>query len=236
MTIEDLLKKLDSFNEELDRRLAIMFKNMTPQAIKAYIESDGFYELMDDMGINDFIDDYIALMDKEAGLYAKLYSDRAIQDLETLQNLRYTELVGRFKANADTLQAKLYESIINGVTFQQTKDALKGIGFTDAQLGAIVQTGYYDFSRSATFKAFEDNPNQKFEYEGGIIPTSSDECKWLMLNQKKGGYTFAEIAKGIETPFVHTSGKLKGQTKVINQFGRNPNFNCIHVWKVKSDG
>jgi hypothetical protein len=231
MTIDDLLKRLDSFNDELDKRLSIMFKNMTPQAIKNYIENDGFYELMDDMGINEFITDYIDLMDKEAGLYAKLYSDKAVQDLEVLQNLRYTELVGRFKANADTLQAKLYESIINGVTFQQTKDSLKGIGFTDAQTGAIVQTGYYDFSRSATFKAFEDNPDQRFEYAGGIIPTSSDECAWLMMNQKPEGYTFAEIAKGIKTPFVHTGGRLKGQDKIINQFGRVPNWGCIHKFQ-----
>ena len=228
ITIDSLLKQLEGFNVELERRLSLMFKNMSPQAIKTYIESNSFYELLDDMGINDFIDDYMKLLDSEAGIYAKLYNDRAIEDLETLQNLRYTELVGRFKTNADTLQAKLYESIINGVTFEQTKDSLKGIGFTDAQTGAIVQTGYYDYSRSATFKAFEDNPNQKFEYVGGIIPTSSDECKWLMMNQKKEGYTFAEIAKGIKTPFVHTSGKLKGQDKIINQFGRNPNFNCVH--------
>ena len=56
---------------------------------------------------------------------------------------------------------------------------------------------------------------------------------WIIKIVK--GYTMKEIKAGIITPYVHkytdNHGQFKaGDPKVINENGRNPNYNCIHEW------
>ena len=76
----------------------------------------------------------------------------------------------------------------------------------------------------------------RYRYIGGVIPTSSDECRWLFGNQNPEGYTIDEIDAGIETPYVYPEypslGELAGTVKKIYWQGRIPNFNCGHEWQA----
>ena len=129
----------------------------------------------------------------------------------------------------------MFKSIISGNSIQETIKNLEGIPLTDAQLGTVLNTSYSDFNRITTVEVYKDKPDQRFRYDGGVIPTSSDECRWLVDNQDPKGYTMKEIKAGIITPYVHKYTDSHGQfnagdPKVINENGRNPNYNCIHEW------
>lgn len=228
--LQQLVDKANLIEEKYIAEIERLSKSLTPDEFKLFISSEQPYELLRSLGVDEVIEERLAMLDDVLLIYKDKYTVEVLDGLEILQGMDNKAILGRYETMLESFNSKLYSSIIQGVTFQETKDSLIAEGYTNSHAGTLLQTKYYDFSRTATFKAFENNPDQKFEYEGGIIPTSSDECKWFMMNQKKEGYTFAEIAKGIKTPFIHTSGKLKGQTKIINQFGRNPNFNCIHKW------
>ena len=156
-----------------------------------------------------------------------------VQDLLVIKELDKEYLLRSASAWASKWESELLKSVIRGDTIAETINNLQGIPLTDAQLGTVLNTAYSDFSRSSTKAVYADKPEQRFRYEGGVIPTSSEECRWLVLNQKEEGYTAKEIEEGIETPFIHKyDGRdyKKGDPKVINWQGRNPNFNCIHEW------
>ena len=113
--------------------------------------------------------------------------------------------------------------VSNQLTSETVANLTAKIPLTDAQIKTVVHTSFSNHSRNITAKAFEDEPEQRFEYVGGVIPTSSQECEWLMNNQNPNGYTKAEIDAGIQTPFG-----------VIYWGGRDPNYNCLHQWLPKS--
>ena len=82
-------------------------------------------------------------------------------------------------------ESELFKSIISGNSIQETIKNLEGIPLTDAQLGTVLNTSYSDFNRISTVEIYKDKPDQRFRYDGGVIPTSSDECRWLMDNQDR---------------------------------------------------
>ena len=152
-------------------------------------------------------------------------------NVDLIKNSNGRTVLGYAKANGDLLRTKLINSIINGTDAKQTIKELESIPLATHQLGAVISTSYADYTRTTTFQAFSDKPEQRFYYAGGIIPTSSEQCAWLVENQKPEGYTLAEIKKGIETPFIWHSGPFAGQHKIINENGRLPNYNCIHTFE-----
>jgi len=138
-------------------------------------------------------------------------------------------ILGYFKANVEKLKSELLNGLLSGTptkeltkrlqaTFTRVSDGTMHI-LTDGNINTVISTSYSNISRMATAKAFEDRKEQRFVYFGGVIPTSSDQCRWLMENQKPEGYTKAEIDAGIETP-----------AGVIDWNGRTPNYNCLHQW------
>lgn len=165
------------------------------------------------------------------------------RNVELIKNSHGRTVLGYAKANSELLRSKLIQSIINGVTARQTIKELEGqliseltnAPLTTAQIGVVINTSYADFSRATTRMTFENRPKQRFKYVGGVIPTSSDECRWLRENQNPRGYTRAEIDAGIETPFTYKRGENKGKIKQIWWWGRFPNYNCGHEWMPKDD-
>ena len=160
-----------------------------------------------------------------------------IDALEQLRELDTELFLRSAQGWSAQYKSELLKSIIRGDTIPETIKNLEGIPLTNAQLGTVLNTNYADMSRIATKEIYKDEPERRFKYVGGIIPTSSEQCRWLMLNQKPEGYTSKEIEAGIETPFKHKYtdrfGQYKaGDVEIINWQGRVPNFNCIHTFEV----
>lgn len=139
--------------------------------------------------------------------------------LEAIKYFRGEELLGRAKTYSDYLKNTMLSSIISGETFPEIRKKLENIPLTTPQLNTVISTGFNDYGRTITKLTYEDDAKERFLYYGSIIPTSSKQCTWLLMNQNMNGYLMGEIEKGIETPYG-----------VINWNGRVPNFNCDDRW------
>jgi len=155
--------------------------------------------------------------------------------LEMVQELDEEFLLGKAQAWNAQFKSEFIKSIIRGDSSTQTILNLREVPLTDAQLGVVLNTSRFDFKRMSIRETYKNKPDQRFTYEGGLIPTSSDECRHLVNEQDPKGYTMAEIDAGIETPYTYPEypslGELAGTVKKIYWGGRKPNYNCGHVWK-----
>ena len=129
-----------------------------------------------------------------------------------------TELLRNFIIeNKKEFRNNLVELVINGTSEKSIKKYFEKTPFTLTQIGSIINTAESDIRRATVLSAYEDREGMRFRYHGGLIPTSSKTCIWLMENQKKEGYSLKQIQIGIKTPY----GK-------VDWWGRAPNWNCIH--------
>lgn len=238
----DLLKLiaiLSSIDEEIEIFVSEMLTTKSRYEIIEFLTSERLNEYVRSLGVSDIASIYYDMMTgvmntdlKTVSKYVSDFNKDAIQGaLDMLINTNVKTFDSNVSSNISVINKTLAESVLSGDTFELSVQKMRDAGMTKTQrIETILHTGYYNVSRISTKMAFKDKPEQKFSYSGGILPTSSDECRWLMQNQKKEGYTMEEIENGIETPFKYTYGRLKGQVKKIFWSGRHPNFNCIHTW------
>ncbi len=255
-------KKIISDLEALDERLLkaiekILGKNPSKEQLLQFLASEEFDKLIGDLGLNKIAKDYASGFNfsstqdmKDSGLtHVQETIARIDMILELIKNANGRTVLGYFGYQKENLRRELINSLVHGKKFE---DTVKSFGaeiigqqnpsgaywmgqlhvFSEANVRTVIGTSYFDYSRSVTRQTWIDQPEQRFKYVGGIIPTSSDECKWLMENQKSEGYTIKEIDAGIETPFIYKKGGNKGEVKRIWWWGRFPNYNCIHAWGV----
>lgn len=242
MTDNSIAIDLQNIDEELIARLSVLMKRAKANELYNIVLDGGIEEILLSLGIDELLDDYarsltVSAMTKVGG-FAKLKQvekqiDNIAMVTENISNVYRDQILGHFQANA----AKLKGELLNGLTAGMQPKQILGNLFdpelgtfitkaqgtshilTEANVMTIIDTSYSNVTRVGVAQAFADNPEQKFEYVGGVIPTSSPQCRELMETQKPGGYTKAEIDAGIETSHG-----------IINWFGRQPNYNCIHEW------
>jgi len=184
-----------------------------------------FFDEIKKLGFEDIVEKYLGTYEtkfaellataKTAGVdFAKINTEL----LERITILDKEYLLGKASSWGKQFDSQFVKSVIRGDTIPQTIANLSEIPLTDSQLGTVLNTSYSDFNRTAIKEIYKDIPDQRFSYEGGVIPTSSDQCRWLMENQNPEGYTAAEFDAGIYTPFG-----------MIYFSGRDPNYNCGHT-------
>jgi len=223
---EQILLELDKIEAKLKKFLI----GLKESELKQLLAEDNLNRLLQYVGLEDWIKKYSANFDvifKEAiSKFAKLeYVKKNINSIQTImnqvKNSNERTIVGYIKANADNIQGKLINMLLSGTTSRQTIEAILNESplHTRAQTGSVVNTAIADYSRITERQVFTKDDNQRFEYVGGLIPTSSETCSWLIENQKSEGYTMAEIDAGIDTPYG-----------IVDWNGRRPNYNCIHSW------
>lgn len=233
--IENKLKDLDSKIEALIIKLLKQNKSkeliisLANKELESYIMSQGLEEVL-----NRYSDSLvIEALSTVQGFTKLTNTEKIIESVglstEQLASTYRDTILGYFQANTGRLKAELLNALLDGTptpkiaerlraTFTRVSDGTMHF-LTDANINTVIQTSYSNVSRLATAKAFEDDKTQRFEYFGGVIPTSSDTCKWLIENQDPKGYTKEQIDRGIETPH----GRVDWQ-------GRQPNYNCLHTW------
>lgn len=241
MTPEQIINELKKIDGKILQAIEkILGKNPPKDKLLQFLASEEYTKMIEDLGLRDAINKYVSNFDTQlkgiaTGFGAVNLTAEKIAvinaNLDLIKNSYGRTVLGYYQANADLLRSKLISSIIEGI---ESKEIIKQLAaetpLTTAQVGTVVNTSYTDYNRSGIAKIYEDKPEQRFFYEGGVIPTSSDECRWLYENQRPEGYTKKEIDEGIETPFTYTYGENIGQIKKIFWFGRMPNYNCIHTW------
>lgn len=228
---EQIIKDLTKISDEFKRKLLAIIKQGNKldriELAKLVAEIDFWKDLdletQTRLKLTELFDKY----DDQINNLMKLADVQKVRDavsvnkdiLETLKYFRGEELLGRAKVFSDQLKNTLLSSIITGKTFNQVKEDLANIPLTSPQLNTVISTGYNDYGRNLLALTYEKYPEQRFLYYGTIIPTSSKQCTWLLMNQIMTGYTRQEIEIGIDTPYG-----------VINWNGRIPNFNCDDMW------
>lgn len=225
-TLQDLL---DSIDKRVKAKLEKLMQGLTEKQRLALIQNPN---LIDEL-LKDFNPDELAkfYQSELVGLAGKVMLDYSKQFnaaqttkvktfVNTLMDLKTESLRNFIQANKTQFKTKLVEMIINGSDAKAVTDFFAKTPFTTAQIGTLINTAESEIRRTTVLSAFENNPEQRYEYIGGVIPTSSDQCAWLYENQNPEGYTLDEIQAGIETPYG-----------TIDWGGRIPNYNCIHSWE-----
>lgn len=218
--------------DKIDKRLKSALSKMDRTTLAALIEDDEQWRLfIEKIGLGEFITSldkdlkkiFVQKARKLSNLkYFEDKIERVSQVMERVINSNERTIVGYITANAENIKRQLYNSVVGGNTSRATIEAILDASplHTRAQVGAVINTAYSDIERLTTKQIYEGE-DRRFIYTGGVIPTSSPQCEWLMNNQNPEGYTMQEINRGISTPYG-----------IIDWFGRQPNYNCIHTWEA----
>ena len=244
-------KILNQFNQFDSRLLSeiekIIGANPTRDELFIFVNQGGLDELMSELGIEGLVESFMDEFD-EIVLLRRNQFNRALEaaEIERIGNIVEAQkqsngksILGHFDANKEKLKQELNRSIISGQSSAETiknlkRDFIKKSDetphiLTDGNVGTIIGTSYMDMSRTVTREAYSDDPTQLFEYTGTLGRNPSPQCSWLLSNQRKTGYTMAEIDRGIKTPHHNKDGS----PKIVNWWGRVPNYNCDEEWLPK---
>lgn len=258
-----IISELEALDEKLLEAIKkILGANPTKEQLLRFLASEEFDKLINDLGLEGIVKRYVAGFSvlfaqgvKEIGIDVIDQSLKTIgNNLELIKATNERTILGYFGFQKENFRKYLISSIVDG---QKFKDIAKSFGseiigtpnpagafyqgklhiFSEPNVKTVIGTSYYDYDRSLTRQAFLDKPDQRFHYGGLLKETSSNECEWLVKreNQKPEGYTMAEIDEGIETPFIYQYGGNKGEIKKIYWWGRQPNYNCPHTWRMITD-
>lgn len=227
--IESLLPILEKANADFYGKVKILLDKMTKTEQLQFLQSQQMEQMLYDLGVSEYMKRYDSTLASQIATTLKGYSkfiakDRAkivVNNANLLKNSKILTAKGMVDSSIKTMKSSLLESVIFGTPFNETVKKLESIPLTTAQLKTFVNTAYADINRDTTAIAFAGDKETRFSYEGGLIPTSSDICTWLIENQKPEGYLMDEIIAGIKTP-----------DGIIDWNGRIPNFNCIHFWSL----
>ena len=89
-----------------------------------------------------------------------------------------------------------------------------------------------EFHSIATAKIWEDEPEAHFRLEGALDDRTRCECRAVMRNQPKGGWTKKEIDKGAATKIAEQfCPDVKPESQKYTWRFRG-GFNCRHRWEV----
>lgn len=238
---EEILKQIEEIDAKIVKLVNKLLKQNKPKELISAIIDKELDKYISELGIDKIAEQYAtSLVTTGLTTLTTVAKKQATEEminiigmnLEPIAETYRDTILGYFKANTEKLKTELLNSLISGTPTSEITKNLQAKFLrvsdetlhylTDANINTVIQTSYSNVSRISTAKAFEEKPEQRFEYFGGVIETSSDQCRWLMENQNPEGYTKAEIDAGIETPFG-----------TIDWFGRQPNYNCLHSWVVK---
>jgi|TARA_A100001391_G_scaffold56362_2_gene34441 hypothetical protein len=173
---------------------------------------------------------------------AKLNIDAVANELQLLRDLDGEALLGRLASESKKLEASLFRGIIAGETSTQIGNRIKtqfGEEILTGDARMIARDAFSEFSRTSTFKVFDNVPEQRFRYVGSRDKRNRPACRFLLDNQKnKKGYTKKELQEigkqmrrgELALPVFDTNKKvfIKKKEKAEFTLKRFGGFNCRH--------
>jgi len=224
--LDKLLGKIDN---QVNAKIKKLISNLSPKEKNELLKDPKLVdELLKEVDVKELAKHYSSELFSGHGEVVIDYSEKRKQyqlaRLDFLVNTFtefQTEALRKFIIdNKKEFRDNLVELVMTGGNKRMVKKYFANTPFTFEQIGSIIYKVESDIRRATVLSAYEEYPETKFRYIGGLIPTSSKTCTWLMENQKQEGYTLKEIQAGIETPF----GK-------VDWWGKVPNWGCIHSFE-----
>ena len=253
--IEQFLADLDKIESDLIKRIEIALKRgyFTDVELSQILSELDFYQELNNLGYSTKLEKYFENFDQILLDINKQAQARglagitgvAARDLDTLINVKASELLGKANQYALQLRSKLAENIIAGTPVKQIVESLKQIPLKDYQLTVAVNSGIAEFERTATAKAFEESPEQRFLLYGPLDDRTRASCQAVLEYQDKKGYTKKEIDEGAATKLVKEHAEefavnKKGdiipsalEQALENEYSFHGcgGFNCRHRWR-----
>ena len=162
-------------------------------------------------------------------------------DLDILANNEALFVLDKAKLYTQQFKTSVIRSVIGGETIGEILPTLRNIPLIDPQLTIGIDTGISRFHATTTAKVFEGSPNQKFRLEHPVDAKTRASCRAASLNQKKEGYTKAEIDAGAftklalenMTQFEHSPSEIKFVKENGYTFIVRGGYNCRGLFKPK---
>ena len=207
----NLSRVVDGLSGLSDRQLidAIGQLNLFDELINA-----GYGDALNNLenGYGELLQDSIALA-QSRGIAFNV--GEGLQGLQTLQELKTAELLGKAQEHSTTLTNLIFENLYNGRPSNEVVDLLTQTKLADYQLNVAVDTAIKTFDDSARYQVFKGQ-DVRWTYFGPNDSRTRDECKQTILNEPLEGYTEEEV-NNLKTPF-----------------GLRGGFNCRHSWTLKA--
>ncbi len=239
MAVNDFLNELSNIENKLINilpKLIDRLKGFSDTELAVIAREIDFFEQLNSLGYNDSVE---KLMQDYDGVAENVFREANIRGLDTkvasasqLQLIKDLDAQAIFRIGQE-ISTKVKSELLRGIIDGDTRDNIVNrlsttvVGeLTSPQLNTIVGDSFARFSNTATKKAFEENPDQRFKYVGASKenPRIRPLCKHVMSNsQNEKGFTVAEI---LSYPEI---GGLK-----LSFSGRG-GYNCRHDWVAVLD-
>ena len=229
MLIDDIIEEIKSSFLSL----LISYKNTSKTERNKIIYLFEFFESMENEYGNAVIskveNDYKAILDdimkyKVSGIYALTY-----RELKVIIDLDLSKVLRRFKQHQDFFKKCMIFNMLYGENTNIMAAELIQKGFDYPDGIAAVNTARDCFHAASMASLFQDSPHVRFVLAGPIDDRTRCQCKAVMLNQRKEGYTKKEIDEGAWTKLVIANcPKFKGKYTFVFRGG----FDCRHIIQI----
>tara|TARA_Y100000310_G_scaffold296376_1_gene328581 strand:- start:50 stop:712 length:663 start_codon:yes stop_codon:yes gene_type:complete len=217
--MEAIQAKLMSNLQKLSQTLS----TLTDAELTLLARELDFFQELNRLGYSDALTSLMDEYDTVAARVFSLAAEKGIrvsvasaQMLELTKELDAITLLGRAKDYSGKLKAELLKGIIAGESGSSIATKLMetvGKELSSANVNMIVNDSFARFSNSATFKAFEDVPDQRYQYMGAWDNKTRDDCVTVLSDPRNDrGFTVGEIGS-LPVGFADRGG-----------------FNCRHDW------
>jgi len=224
--VNRFMSQIQSIEKKLLNDLKTIAKRMDKlsdtELVAIAKELDFFKELLD-RGYSNAVNGLMEAYEGQVDLVAKEAAKRGIKtvkgatvgQLELLQDLEASSLLGKATVYANDLKDGLFKGIVSGerpsAIVQRLSETIK---LETHQLNVAVNDGFRQFDNLARHKVFEGE-DVRWTYVGPLDGSTRDECVATLNDEPEKGYTEAEVSSSL-TPFGVRGG-----------------FNCRHDWMVK---
>ncbi len=207
----NLSRVVDGLSGLSDRQLidAIGQLNLFDELINA-----GYGDALNNLenGYGELLQDSIALAQSRGIAFTV---GEGLQGLQTLQELKTAELLGKAQEHSTTLTNLIFENLYNGRPSNEVVDLLSQTKLADYQLNVAVDTAIKTFDDTARYQVFKGQ-DVRWTYFGVLDDRTRDICRETIENEPPEGYTEEEV-NNLKTPFGFRGG-----------------FNCRHSWTLKA--
>ena len=227
-----LESELQQLEDRFLSRVKIFNQLSQTEKINLAIETDFFAEL-ERLGLTRVLQ---KLQSEYAGIVGEITKLKPggiepIQyvELQTLMDLDTESLLNTARSYSSQFKSSLLKGLVSGESTSDIVSRLGDIGLKTNQTIAAVTTAKDEFNAASMAKVFEDSPDTRFKLAGPLDDRTRCQCKAVMLDQPKNGFTKAEIDEGAWTKIaLSLCPKFDGKYTFINRGG----YNCRHFIQI----
>lgn len=210
------------------------------EKIALFAELDFFQELQD-AGLTKIISkvekDYFGLIESISKNAIGGITAPTLNDLSVLVSLDAQSILRSAEAYSYQFKSTLIKGMVAGEGYKEIVKRLADLPLKTNNIIAAVTTAKDEFEATSLGKIFEDEPDTKFKLVGPLDARTRCECKAVLTNQPKSGWTKDEIDKGAATKIAlancssYAERTAEGKARPYS-FVIRGGFSCRHRWEI----